>query len=289
MAEQLKLDEAIQRYVTPGAFVALEGFTHLIPFAAGHEIIRQGIRDLTLLRLTPDIIYDQLIGVGAARKLIFSWLGNPGVGSLYRIRDAIENDYPAALELDERSHSAMTAAYTAGAARLPMGIYRGYAGDLQQHSPIATVTCPFSGEQVLASPAVNPDVTIIHAQQADARGNVLIRGILGVQREIALAAEKLLVTVEEVVEELPSEPNDCVLPHWVVSAVCRVPQGAYPSYAHGFYGRDNDFYRGWTAISKSRERFQEWIDRHVTSTNNHTEFLASLGKQGVVAMPKGGA
>lgn len=280
MAEQMTLSAAIEKYVPSGTFVALEGFTHLIPFAAGHEIVRQGVQGLTLLRMTPDIIYDQLIGVGAAQKLIFSWLGNPGVGSLYRIRDAIENAVPHALQLDERSHSAMTAAYTAGASRLPMGLFRGYVGPLAEHNEnLRQITCPFTGQELWASAAVNPDTTIIHAQQADCKGNVLLKGILGVQREIALAASQVVVTVEEIVEQLPATPNDCVLPHWVVSAFCRVPLGAYPSYVHGYYDRDNEFYRAWSDISKSRNSFDTWMKKHVYETADHQSFLQSIGME----------
>lgn len=279
MTAFLPLSAAIAEHVHDGDFLALEGFAHLIPFAAGHEIIRQQRRELTLLRLTPDILYDQLVGCGCARKLIFSWLGNPGVGSLHRLRDAIEHGFPHALELDERSHAAMTVAYAAGAARLPMGICRGYDENALERVNTKAhqrLDCPFTGERLLAVEALNPDVTILHAHQADRQGNILLRGIVGVQREIALAAGKLIVTVERVVEHLARAADDCVLPHWIVEAVCEVPYGAYPSYAFGEYERDNAFYLKWSDVSKSRTAFQEWIDQHVLGTRDHQGFLDSL-------------
>jgi glutaconate CoA-transferase subunit A len=276
----LPLAEAIAELVPDGASVALEGFTHLIPFAAGHELIRQRRRDLHLIRMTPDLVYDQLIGMGCARRLTFSWGGNPGVGSLHRLRDAVENGWPAPLELDEHSHAGLAAAYCAGAARLPFGMLRGYIGtDLTAHNAaIRSVRCPYTGEQLATVPAVNPDVTILHAQRADRRGNVAIDGIVGAQREAALAAARVLVTVEEVVNELPPALNGVVLPHFVVSAVSHCPGGAYPSYAHGLYERDNVFYRDWDDISRDRERFLEWMQRHVSGTRDHREFMASLGR-----------
>jgi glutaconate CoA-transferase subunit A len=278
-AEQLlSLPEAIERHVADGASVALEGFTHLIPFAAGHEIIRQGRRDLHLIRMTPDLIYDQMIGMGCAGKLTFSWGGNPGVGSLHRLRDAVENAWPRRLELDEHSHAGMAAAYCAGAARLPFGVLRGYIDtDLPQYNPaIRSVVCPFTGERLAAVPAINPDVTILHAQRADRSGNVSLHGIVGAQREAALAASTLLVTVEEIVDELPPAMNGIVLPHWVVTAVVHCPGGAYPSYAHGFYARDNAFYKRWDAIAREREGFGAWMQRHVLDSASHRDFLLGL-------------
>ncbi|MEM6776800.1 MAG: CoA-transferase, partial [Planctomycetota bacterium] len=252
MAKLVPLNEAIRCHVQDGDSVALEGFTHLIPFAAGHEIIRQQRRDLTLVRMTPDLIYDQMIGMGCAKKLVFSWGGNPGVGSLHRLRDAVENQYPGAIEIDERSHAAMTASYTAGAAGLPFGMLRGFVGsDLANHNPsIRFIDCPYTGEKLATVPSIRPDVAIIHAQRADRQGNVYLWGIVGVQKECALAAKRVIVTVEEIVDDLNAPPNACVLPSWVVTAVCHVPQGASPSYAHGFYERDNEFYKEWDAISR---------------------------------------
>ncbi|GAB3089122.1 CoA transferase subunit A [Lysobacter terrae] len=277
----LSLAEAIRTHVPDGASVALEGFTHLIPFAAGHELIRQRKRDLHLIRLTPDLVYDQLIGMGCARKLTFSWGGNPGVGSLHRLRDAVEQQWPHALELDEHSHAGMAAAYCAGAANLPFGTLRGYIGnDLPGVNPrIRTVTCPFTGEELAAVPALQPDVTILHAQRADREGNVALHGIVGAQREAALAARAVLVTVEEIVDRLPPMMNAIVLPHWVVTAVSHCPGGAYPSYAHGHYLRDNAFYQQWDAIARTRDGFLDWMQRHVLQTADHSEFLASLQRK----------
>jgi glutaconate CoA-transferase, subunit A len=272
------LAEAIARHVTDGACVALEGFTHLIPFAAGHEIVRQGRRGLHLVRMTPDLVYDQMIGMGCANRLTFSWGGNPGVGSLHRLRDAVEHGWPAPLELDEHTHAGMAAAYCAGAARLPFGVLRGYIGtDLVAANPrVRSVECPYTSERLATVPAINPDVTILHAQRADRQGNVALHGILGAQREAALAARALVVTVEEIVEEIPPAMNGIVLPHWVVSAVARCPGGAYPAYAQGCYARDNAFYQRWDAIARERDGFRAWMDRHVLGSRDHAEFLASL-------------
>lgn len=267
MAEFLSLRDAIARFVKHGDSVALEGFTHLIPFAAGHEIIRQQITALTLIRMTPDLIYDQMIGSGCARKLVFSWGGNPGVGSLHRLRDAVEHDWPAPLEIEEHSHAAMATAYAAGAAGLPCGIFRGYLGsELARVNPrIRTVTCPFTGEALAAVPALRPDVTIIHAQKADRSGNVLISGIVGVQKEAALAATRaVIVTVEEVVDGLGTEgTNAVVLPSWTIHAVAEAPGGARPSYAHGYYQRDNALYTAWDEIARDRDRFRAWVDGQI--------------------------
>ena len=276
MAEWMALKDATATFVHDGDFVALEGFTHLIPFAAGHEIIRQRRRNLSLIRMTPDIIYDQLIGAGCAARLTFSWGGNPGVGSLHRFRDAVENGWPVPLEIDERSHCDLANAYVAGASNLPFAVFRGYAGsDLPTVNPrIRWIECPFTGERLAAVPAVRPDVTVIHAQKADFKGNVLLWGILGVQKEAALAAKRVIVTVEQRVESLHAAPNSCVLPAWVINAVCEVPRGATPSYAHGYYERDNRFYRAWDAISRDRGTFAQWIDRFILQTEDFSEFLA---------------
>jgi glutaconate CoA-transferase subunit A len=277
----LSLAEAISLHVPDGAKVALEGFTHLIPFAAGHELIRQRRRNLHLVRMTPDLIYDQLIGMGCARALTFSWGGNPGVGSLHRLRDAVEHGWPYRLEIDEHTHAGMAAAYCAGAARLPFGMLRGYIGtDLKHYNPrIESVRCPYTGEMLATVPAMNPDVTILHAQRADRHGNVAISGIVGAQREAALAARAVVVTVEEIVDELPPAMNGIVLPHWLVAAVVHCPGGAYPSYAHGYYARDNAFYQRWDDIARQRDRFLDWMSTHVTSCSTHAEFLASLRRE----------
>ncbi|MEQ5807810.1 CoA transferase subunit A [Alteromonas sp. NFXS44] len=265
MAKFTSLKNAISDGVHDGQSVSLEGFTHLIPFAAGHEIIRQQRRQLTLIRMTPDLIYDQLVGAGCVSKLVFSWGGNPGVGSLHRVRDAIENAYPEALEIEEHSHAAMANAYEAGAAGLPMALFRGYVGsDLQKVNPnIATVTCPFSGEALAAVPAIKPDVGIIHAQKADKAGNVLLEGIVGVQKEVVLSSHHSIVTVEEIVDDLNASTNSCIIPGWAIDAICHVPLGAKPSYAQGYYPRDNSYYKKWDAISRQRDSFASWLDSDV--------------------------
>ncbi|HXY80379.1 MAG TPA: CoA-transferase [Gaiellaceae bacterium] len=264
MADIVTLADAVRELVHDGDTVALEGFTHLIPNAAGHELIRQGLNDLTLVRMTPDVVYDQLIGMGAARKLVFSWGGNPGVGSLHRFRDAVEHDWPAPLALEEHSHAGMAAAYAAGAADLPFGLLRGYEGtDLVAHTRVGTVTCPFTGEELTAVPALRPDVGIIHAQQADRKGNVQLWGITGVQKETVLASSRSIVSVEEIVDELEPRPGAVVLPAWVIDAVAEVPGGARPSYAHGYYERDNEFYAAWDSISRDRDTFASWMREHV--------------------------
>src|SRR5271154_4766967 len=232
MAELMSLPDAVDALVSDGDSVALEGFTHLIPFAAGHEILRQGRRDLELIRMTPDILFDQMIGLGAARRLVFSYGGNPGVGSLHRFRDAIEHDWPHAIEVEEHSHAGMANRYAAGAAAMPMAIMRGYVGtDLPVHTLIATVTCPFTGEKLTAVPALNPQVAIVHAQEADRDGNVQLWGIPGVQKEAVLAAQRSLVTVERIVDELEPRPGGVVLPSWMIDAVAEAPGGSQPSYS----------------------------------------------------------
>ena len=259
------LADAIAAHVHDGDTVALEGFTHLIPFAAAHEIIRQERRDLTLIRMTPDIVYDQMIGAGCARKLIFSWGGNPGVGSLHRMRDAVQNAWPAPLDIEEHSHAGMATRWQAGASGLPFGTLRGYAGTslLDHTDTIGTVTCPFTGEELTAVPALNPDVGIIHAQQADRQGNVMMWGITGVQRECVLASRRSIVTVEEVVDAFEPQFNAAVLPAWTIDSVVVAPGGAHPSYAHGYSNRDNDFYAAWDPVARDRDTFQVWMKEHV--------------------------
>ena len=281
MADITSLRSAVESLVHDGDFVAMEGFTHLIPFAAGHEIIRQGRKNLTLMRMTPDLIYDQMIGCGCARKLVFSWGGNPGVGSLHRLRDAVENGWPQPLELEEHGHGDLSNAYVAGAAHLPFAVLRAYAGsDLPRFNDrIRFVECPFTGERLAAVPAVRPDVTVIHAQKADQKGNVLLWGILGVQKEAVLAAGRAIVTVEEIVDDLHAWPNACILPSWTVTAVCRVPGGAHPSYAHGYYERDNRFYCLWDGISRERDSFQQWMKRHILDTGDFEEFRRVLEEE----------
>jgi glutaconate CoA-transferase subunit A len=277
VAEIVPLADAVAGLVRDGDTVALEGFTHLIPHAAGHELVRQGRRDLTLVRMTPDVVYDQLIGAGCARGLVFSWGGNPGVGSLHRLRDAVEHGWPGPLEVVEHSHAGMAAAYAAGAAHLPFGVLRGYAGtDLAARTRVATVTCPFTGEELAAVPAHRPDVGIVHAQQADRAGNVQLWGIAGVQKEVVLASARSLATVEEVVDRLEPRPGAVVLPGWVLDAVAVAPHGAHPSYAHGYYDRDNDFYVRWDEISRDRDTFTAWMERHVLGTRDVDEYHRSL-------------
>ncbi len=270
MAQITSLREAVAELVHDGDTVALEGFTHLIPTLAGHEIIRQKRRDLTLVRMTPDLVYDQMIGMGCARKLVFSWGGNPGVGSLHRFRDAVEYGWPTPLEVDEHSHAGMANRYVAGASRVPFAVLRGYRGsDLASRSDtIRTVTCPFTGEELSAVPAINPDVTVVHAQRADRDGNVQMWGLLGVQKEAVLAAERVLVTVEEVVDHLDPRPGAIVLPAWVVTAVAEVPGGAHPSYTAGYTDRDNAFYSAWDAISRDRDTFTTWMQEHVVEAGD---------------------
>ena len=277
----VNLREAVAELVRDGDSVALEGFTHLIPSAAAHEIIRQKRRDLTLIRMTPDLIYDQMIGMGCASKLIFSWGGNPGVGSLHRFRDAVENGWPEPLEIEEHSHAGMANRYVAGASNLPFAVLRGYVGtDLPQVTKtIAPVTCPFTGERLMAVPALNPDVAIIHAQQSDTRGNVAIWGITGIQKEAALSAKRVIVTVEEVVEEFKPRPFQIVLPSVVVDAIAVEPKGAHPSYADGYYDRANAFYSAWDPISRDREKFQSWMERHVLGTGDFAEYLESIRRE----------
>ena len=258
-AEITSLADAVEDLVHDGDTVALEGFTHLIPVAAGQEIIRQRKRDLTLVRMTPDIVYDQLIGAGCARKLIFSWGGNPGVGSLHRFREAVQSHE---LEIEEHSHAGMANRYVAAASNLPFAILRGYNGtSLPEHTDtIKSITCPFTGEQLTAVPALDLDVGIIHAQQADKQGNVQLWGQVGVQKETVLGAKRSIVTVEEIVDELAPRPNGVVLPRWVVTRVAHVPGGARPSYAQDYYDRDNAAYKAWDAVSKDREQFDAWLE-----------------------------
>ena len=279
MAEIVSLADAVAAAIRDGDAVAMEGFTHLIPFAAGHEVIRQGRRDLTLIRMTPDVIYDQLIGAGCASKLIFSWGGNPGVGSLPRFRDAVENGWPSPLRLEEHSHAGMANRYAAGAAGVPFAVLRGYRGTgleglpgLDGQPSVRPITCPFTGETLTAVAALNPDVTVIHAQRADRAGNVQLWGITGVQKEAVLGARRAVVTVEEIVPGLRPEPGAIVLPGWTIDYIAHAPGGAHPSYALGYSQRDNDFYVAWDAISRERDSFLRWLETDVSAGK-----LASAG------------
>ncbi|MEM1039190.1 MAG: CoA transferase subunit A [Pseudomonadota bacterium] len=267
MTKFMSLHQAVADTISDGDSAAFEGFTHLIPHAAAHEVMRQGMSDLTLIRMTPDIVYDQFVGLGRVKKMIFSYAGNPGVGLLRRVRDAVENAWPQPLEIEEHSHAAMANAYEAGAAGLPCAVFRGYLGaGLKEVNPnIKSVICPFTGEALAAVPAVRPDVTFIHAQKADRKGNVLIEGIVGIQKEAVLAAKRAVVTVEEIVDDLDTHPNATVLPHWTVTAICQVPGGAHPSYTQGYYNRDNAAYLDWDTVSADRETFLAWMEDHVLS------------------------
>jgi len=269
--------DAVARFVHDGDTVVIEGFTHLICFAAGHEIIRQGRRDLTLCRLTPDLIYDQMIAAGCPRKLVFSWAGNPGVGSLHAFRRAVEGKGGPPLEIEEYSHFGMVARFAAGAARLPFWPMRNYMGtDLPAANPrIRHVTCPYTGEALATVPALNPDVTVIHAQRADASGNTQIWGLVGVQKEAAFASARVIVVVEELVEEavIRSDPNRTAVPAMIVDAVVVEPWGAHPSYAQGYYDRDNDFYVAWEAISRDPGGIARYLDEFVHGVPDRASYL----------------
>jgi len=270
--------DAVARFVRDSDTVVIEGFTHLICFAAGHEIIRQGRRDLTLCRLTPDLIYDQMIAAGCARKLVFSWAGNPGVGSLHAFRRAVEGKHAPLLELEEYSHFGMVARFSAGAARLPFWPLRDYMGtDLPRVNPrIQSVTCPYTGERLATVPALNPDVTIIHAQRADADGNTQIWGLVGVQKEAAFASARVIVVVEQLVDEtvIRSDPNRTAIPGMIVDAVVVEPWGAHPSYAQGYYDRDNDFYLAWEAISRDPGAIERYLGEFVRGVPDRATYLA---------------
>ncbi len=274
----LSMRDAIARHVHDGDTVVIEGFTHLICFAAAHEIIRQSRRDLTLCRLTPDLIYDQMIAAGSARKLVFSWAGNPGAGSLHAFRRAVEGKGERPLEIEEYSHFGMVARFCAGSAKLPFWPMRDYMGtDLPVANPrIRTVTCPYTGERLATVPALNPDVTIVHAQRADASGNAQIWGLLGVQKEAAFASERVIVVVEELVDEavIRADPNRTLIPGMIVDAVVVEPWGAHPSYAQGFYDRDNDFYVGWENVSRDPARLEAYLDEYVYGVPDRQAYLA---------------
>ncbi len=284
MAEITSLHAAVAGLVRSGDTVALEGFTHLIPYAAGHEILRQTLRHLRLVRMTPDVLYDQMIGVGAADGLVFSWGGNPGVGSLHRFRDAVEDGWPHPIELEEHSHAGMAARYVAAASGLPFGTLRGYVGSdlLERTANVATVTCPFTGEELTAVRALDLDVAVIHAQQVDRHGNVGLWGLTGVQKEAVLAADRSIVTVEERVTAFDSRVTT-VLPAWVLSAVAVVPHGSHPSYTQGYSNRDNAFYAAWDAISRDRDRFAAWMRRHVLDVDDFGDHLRLVDTESALA------
>ena len=293
MSKVASMRDAVAANVHDGDVVAIEGFTHLICFAAGHEIIRQRKRDLTLARLTPDLIYDQMIAAGTARKLVFSWLGNPGVGGLHAVRRRVEDADPALLELEEYSHFGMVGRYTAGASNLPFFPLRSYfETDLPKANPlIRPIRSPYGDETVYAVPPLKPDVTVVHAQRADAEGNTQMWGLLGCQKEAAFAAERVIVVVEELVSEdvIRADPNRTVIPGLIVDAVVVEPWGAHPSYVQGAYDRDNHFYRDWDAISREAATTQAWLDEWVYGVAGRAEYMAKLGEDRMASLKPSGS
>jgi glutaconate CoA-transferase subunit A len=292
MSKVSSMRDAVAAIVHDGDVVAIEGFTHLICFAAGHEIIRQRKRDLTLARLTPDLIYDQMIAAGTARKLVFSWLGNPGVGGLHAVRRRVEDADPAPLELEEYSHFGMVGRYTAGASNLPFFPLRSYfETDLPKANPlIRPIRSPYGDETVYAVPPLKPDVTVVHAQRADDEGNTQMWGLLGCQKEAAFAAERVIVVVEELVSEdvIRADPNRTVIPGLIVDAVVVEPWGAHPSYVQGSYDRDNHFYRDWDAISREAATTQAWLDEWVYGVAGRAEYMAKLGEDRAASLKPSG-
>jgi glutaconate CoA-transferase subunit A len=284
--------DAVAEVVHDGDVVAIEGFTHLICFAAGHEIIRQRKRDLTLARLTPDLVYDQMVAAGTARKLVFSWLGNPGVGGLHAIRRRVEDADPAPVELEEYSHFGMVGRYTAGASNMPFFPLRSYfETDLPKANPlIRPIRSPFGDETVYAVPPLRPDVTVVHAQRADADGNTQMWGLLGCQKEAAFAAERVIVVVEELCPEavIRADPNRTVIPGLIVDAVVVEPFGAHPSYVQGAYDRDNRFYRDWDAISRDAGTTQAWLDEWVYGVSGRAEYVEKLGSERIASLRPSG-
>jgi glutaconate CoA-transferase subunit A len=281
MSKLIRMNEAIDRFVHDGDSIIIEGFTHLICFAAGHEIIRQRRRELTLCRLTPDLIYDQLIGAGCVRRLVFSWAGNPGAGPLHAMRRAVEQGVPNTIELEEYSHFGMVARLAAGAAKLPFYPLRDYRdSDLPRVNPlIKTVACPFTGEELAAVPALNPDTAIVHVQRADENGNAHVWGLMGVQKEAAFAARNTIVVAEEIVPEsvIRSDPNRTLIPGMIVDAVVHEPFGCHPSYAQGYYDRDNDFYVRWREISQDVAKFNSYLDEWIYGVRDRAEYVERMG------------
>lgn len=277
------MKEAIADSLHAGESLYIEGFTHLICFAAGHEIIRQGIRDLTAIRLTPDLVYDQLIEAGCVKKLVFSWAGNPGVGSLHALRRRSQKDSPSRLELEEYSHFGMVSRLVAGAAGLPFGILRNYGGtDLPRVNPlIRTIECPFTGESLAAVPALTPDVVIVHCQRADRSGNAQVWGLMGTQREAAFAAKRVIVVAEEIVDGsvIRRDPNRTLIPSIVVDHVVHEPWGAHPSYVQGHYDRDNPFYIQWEDISRDPKTYQEYLAEFVLGVKDRAGYVKKMGTE----------
>ena len=287
------MEDAIATHVHDGDTVAIEGFTSCICFAAAHEIMRQRRRDLTLCRMTPDLVYDQMIAAGCARRMVFSYLGNPGVGSLYCVRRAVEDGIPRPIELEEYSHFGMVGRYTAGAHRLPFFPLRSYKGsDLPRvNARISYVKSPYGDEEIAVVPPLNPDVAIVHASRADRQGNTQLWGLLGVQKEVAFAAERVVVVVEEIVDEdvIRSDPNRTVIPDLVVDAVVHEPYGAHPSYVQGYYDRDNAFYLRWYEISKDPASTEAWLDEWVYGVRNRSEYVEKMGVEMVQQLRPGDA
>jgi len=282
-AKLMSMADAVRRFVADGEVVVIEGFTHLISFAAAHEIIRQKRRDLTLCRLTPDLVYEQMIAAGCAKKLVFSWAGNPGAGPLYALRRAVEQGLPQPLELEEYSHFGMVARFQAGAARLPFLPLRTFTGsDLPRvNERIREVECPYTGERLATVPALHPDVAIIHVQRADSSGNCQVWGLLGVQKEAAFAASKVIVVAEEIVDEavVRADPNRTLLPGFIVSAVVHEPWGCHPSFAQGYYDRDNDFYVAWREISQDAAKLDAWLAQWVYGVADRAEYVRRMGER----------
>jgi glutaconate CoA-transferase, subunit A len=278
----VSMREAIATYVSDGDSVAMEGFTGFICFAAGHEIIRQRRRDLTLIRMTPDLIYDQMIAAGTAKKLIFSYMGNPGVGSLYCIRRAVEKGIPLPLELEEYSHYGLVGRYAAGASRLPFFPLRSYIGsDMIEANPlIKVIDEPYGTGKIAVVPPLNPDVAILHAQRADRHGNTQLWGLLGMQKEVAFASKHVIVVVEEVVDEsvIRADPNRTLIPGLIVNAVVQEPYGAHPSYVQGYYDRDNESYLTWDKLSQDPAAVVAWLDEWVYGLENHAAYVRKIGQ-----------
>lgn len=275
------MKEAVEQYVKDEDTIVIEGFTHLICFAAGHEIIRQKKKDLVACRLTPDLIYDQLIAAGCVRKVVFSWAGNPGIGPLYGLRRAVENGYPRKVEIEEYTHFGMVARFIAGASKVPFMHLRTFSGSSlpQENRNIKTIRCPYTGEVLSAVPALNPEVAIIHVQRADSLGNAQVWGLMGVQREAAFASQRVIIVAEELVERevIRSDPNRTLIPGMIVDAVVVEPFGAHPSYAQGYYDRDNQFYVEWYQISKNRESMERYIADWIYSVSDRKEYQGKLG------------
>jgi len=280
-------------YVHDGMSVAIEGFTSFISFAAGHEIIRQRRRDLTLIRMTPDLIYDQMIAAGVARKMVFSYMGNPGVGPLHCLRRAVEKGMPVPLALEEYSHYGLVARYMAGATRLPFYPLRSYLGSEMPlvNDQIKFIESPYGGEKVAVVPPLNPDIAILHAQRADVQGNTQLWGLLGVQKEVAFAARKVIIVAEEIVDEavIRADPNRTIIPGLIVDAVVHVPYGAHPSYVQGYYDRDNAFYIMWDELSRDPQKVHDWLDEWVYGVADHAEYLQKLGTETLERIQPGSA